>query len=92
MKTNRSDKWLAISMVVTVACFWVQIICAFVGDRNYVAPWCFLIYMISTLAIILITIDLKTKWAAVRIIVGATAMWSILMLLYIGILALRGFL
>lgn len=90
--TNRTDRFISISLAIAYITFWTQIICAFVGDRNIVAPWNMFIYMVSTLILMCTVIDKDYQRAVLRILGGSVLLWGILIILYIGILALRGFL
>lgn len=91
-KTDHTDKIISITLAISFLTFWVQIICAFVGDRNIVAPWTIYLYLLSTLVLMCTVIDKKDKWAVLRVLGGAVLLWGILIILYIGILAIRGFL
>lgn len=91
-KTDHTDKIISITLAISVLTFWVQIVCAFVGDRNLVAPWNLLVYTIVTSVLMYTAIDIQAKGAIPRILGGAILLWGILIILYVGILAIRGFL
>lgn len=87
--TNRTDRLISISLAIAYITFLVQIVCAFLGDRNIIAPWNMFIYMTSTLVLMYTVIDKDCKWTFLRILGGAVLLWGILIIFYIGILALK---